>query len=180
MGFDGSWIGETRVMSKILFKNRTTFLLAISAQFTTGYFKTILIVVYLLWTPCRTKNHNLPDGPSPAEVPKGFQRVKWVVGGMSFFRRAALRPSWCIMDAIASNFFHSNILALLSTTSQHSPPFPLLFQHYNRRGKLRNTVVIEVDTCERSQEINGKINIFPAVFSHFHLSYANTTRHRMA
>ncbi len=36
---------------------------------------------------------------------------------MSFFRRAALRPSWCIMDAIASNFFHSNILALLSTTS---------------------------------------------------------------
>ncbi len=62
-------------------------------NFTTGYFKTILIVVYLLWTPCRTKNQNLPDGPSPAEVPKGFQRVKWVVGGMSFFRRAALRPS---------------------------------------------------------------------------------------
>ena len=87
-------------MSKILFKNRTTFLLAISAQFTTGYFKTILIVVYLLWTPCRTKNQNLPDGPSPAEVPKGLQRVKWVVGGMSFFRRAAAPVLMYFMDAM--------------------------------------------------------------------------------
>ena len=30
----------------------------------------------------RTRNQNLPDGPSPAEVPKGLQRVKGLVGGM--------------------------------------------------------------------------------------------------
>ena len=112
-------------------------------NFTTGYFKTILIVVYLLWTPCRTKNQNLPDGPSPAEVPKGLQRVKWVVGGMSFFRRAAAPVLMYFMDAMMQlpptsfipTFLHC--LALLVfvcsaqelTTLQYKKSFGIIFQN---------------------------------------------------
>ena len=103
-------------------------------NFTTGYFKTILIVVYLLWTPCRTKNQNLPDGPSPAEVPKGLQRVKWVVGGMSFFRRAAAPVLMYFMDAMMQlppTSFIPTFLHCLALLVSWLRPW------HNRRNKLR-------------------------------------------